>query len=298
MKPIKLNKFSKLVRILYSIVKLIHLVVIRFPVRLLLGMGKRKNFLDSIGLQTVYSTYHKLIKMINLNTYKTVVEVDESSFLVKPFMLDIVSIFNEQYEKELFEKWFKPGIGWTVLDVGAHYGRHTIYASKKVGQSGRVISIEPHPENFKILLINIRLNNCTNVIPLNIAVSDREERLKLYLSKGYDSASHSIVSAKEMWGEEFPGEYIYIKTYPIDAILNDLMISHVDIAKIDVEGAELLALKGAEKSLNKIDRLLIEVHLPELLTKIIELLRKRGFVCKVLNLAHRREFHVYAERKR
>jgi len=166
-----------------------------------------------------------------------------------------------------------------------------------VSQSGKIISIEPHPENFKTLLMNIRLNDCRNVIPLNVAVSDREKRLKLYLSKGHDSASHSILSAKELWSEEFPGEYVYVKSCSIDTILDNLRISHVDIAKIDVEGAELLALKGAEKSLDKIDRLLIEVHLPELLGKIIELLRKQGFVCKVLKLDHRREFHVYAKRK-
>jgi len=293
---VKIDKFSKPVKFLLSLIELMHLVTVRLPLKLLLR-EKGKRFLDRIGLQTGYQTYHKLIKTFNLNEYKVVVEVDGSSFLVKPFMLDVISIFDERYEKELFEKWFKPDIGWIVLDVGAYYGRHTVYASKKVGQSGKIISIEPHPENFKILLMNIRLNDCRNVIPLNVAVSDREKRLKLYLSKGHDSASHSILSAKELWSEEFPGEYVYVKSCSIDTILDNLRISHVDIAKIDVEGAELLALKGAEKSLDKIDRLLIEVHLPELLGKIIELLRKRGFVCKVLKLDHRREFHVYAERK-
>ena len=66
-----------------------------------------------------------------------------------------------------------------VVDVGAGIGEFAVLASDKVGKEGKVIAIEPSPDDFKTLKDNIRLNGCNNVIPINSAVSDKKERLIL-----------------------------------------------------------------------------------------------------------------------
>ena len=64
---------------------------------------------------------------------------------------------------------FDPKEGDTVVDIGAAFGRYTLPASKRVGMSGKVLSIEPDYENFKLLNQNISLNKLHNVITLQIA---------------------------------------------------------------------------------------------------------------------------------
>ena len=55
----------------------------------------------------------------------------------------------------------KPGS--VVLECGAHHGAHTILLSKWVGDQGKVIAVEPMPENAAIIRRNIELNGLTNV---------------------------------------------------------------------------------------------------------------------------------------
>jgi predicted RNA methylase len=75
-----------------------------------------------------------------------------------------------RHEDEIIEH-FSPKKGDIVIDVGAHMGRYTIIASKRVGENGKVVAIEAHPGNYEMLKRNIKLNKLTNIIPLNFAVA-------------------------------------------------------------------------------------------------------------------------------
>ena len=57
-------------------------------------------------------------------------------------------------------------------------GRYTIISSKRVGKNGKVVAIKAHPGNFEMLNRNIKLNQLTNVIPLNYAVYSKETKIK------------------------------------------------------------------------------------------------------------------------
>ena len=85
-------------------------------------------------------------------------------------------------EDEIIEH-FHTKEGDIVVDVGAHIGRYTIISSKRIGQSGKVIAIEPHPSNFEMLNRNIKLNGLTNVIPLNYAVNSKETKNKTIFAR-------------------------------------------------------------------------------------------------------------------
>ena len=63
-----------------------------------------------------------------------------------------------------------------MVDIGAGIGEFALLASRRAGSKGKVIAIEPSPEDYATLLLNIRKNGCNNVIPLNVAVSDKPLR--------------------------------------------------------------------------------------------------------------------------
>jgi len=86
-----------------------------------------------------------------------------------------------EYEKHISEI-FNPKFGDVVLDVGAYIGYpYTLRLAKLVGTA--VISIEPDPQNFRILVMNVKSNKLNDVILLNVAVSDKDGESPFYVRK-------------------------------------------------------------------------------------------------------------------
>lgn len=106
--------------------------------------------------------------------------------------------------------------GETVIDLGAGIGEFSITASKIVGPKGKVIAIEPSLDDFQTLLLNLNANNCRNVIPLNMAVSNRSEMLQL----------------------NFKGKTFGCKADSLGNILSELNIKTdaIKFMKMDIEG--------------------------------------------------------------
>jgi FkbM family methyltransferase len=178
---------------------------------------------------------------------------------------------------------FRPREGDTVVDIGAHMGRYTITSSKSVGQHGKVIAVEAHPYNFKILHHNLRLNKLKNVSALNWAVYSKKARLKLYLPDedlGY-TMHHSLMTnyLASKYSKEIERRYIEVEADTLDNLLKVRGINEVNWIKIDVEGAEYEVLKGAKEilSASKDISILVEVHGKDTYGPTIELLRSNNF---------------------
>ena len=156
----------------------------------------------------------------------------------------IVFIY-ECYIKHLYDKFLKIREGNIIIDCGANAGLFSIYASNKVGEKGKIISIEPEDKNFNNLKKNIKSNNIKNVIPINKGVYNKKTELNFYLSK--EDFCHSLknknrnVSVKK------------IEVDTVENILNKLKISFdkVDFIKLDVEDSEFQALEGMKNILKK-----------------------------------------------
>src|SRR5918998_545227 len=150
-------------------------------------------------------------------------------------------------------KRFTPKEGDIVVDIGAHIGLYTIISSKRVGTKGKVVAIEAHPGNFEMLNSNIKLNQLTNVIPLNYAVHSKETKEKL----------------------------VEVNANTLDYLLqlNQIRQEEVNWIKIDVEGAEFEVLKGATNVLSKSKdiALLIEVHGQNNYRPLVEFLSSYNF---------------------
>jgi len=146
--------------------------------------------------------------------------------------------------------------GDCIIDVGANFGMHSLYAAKRVAPSGVVYAFEPLPTNLSLLRHHVSLNDLKgNVEVIASAVSDSPEAELVFYS-GLDEADLTATLAPHAQGcnqQRVP-----------NTRLDDFALrlkKPVRLVKIDVEGAEVAVLKGARKLLLK-DRplLIIEVH--------------------------------------
>jgi FkbM family methyltransferase len=166
-------------------------------------------------------------------------------------------------EDNIIER-FQPKDGGIVVDVGAHYGRYTLIAAKRVGPKGKVIAIEADPQNFEMLTKNIKLNELSaeNVITLNCAASSTKSKVKLSIPE--EKKSGQTIYSSIIPGRAPTEKFIEIDANTLDNILqeNGISVEYVNWIKIDVEGAEFEVLKGATNILSKSKdiSILIEIH--------------------------------------
>lgn len=132
--------------------------------------------------------------------------------------------------------------GDVFVDVGANVGVLSLVASKFVGDSGRVFSIEPHPRTVRYLEGNVELNAARNITVVHAAVGDREGAAEISSLRSDD---------QNRIGET--GVSVPLRT--LDSILPEMRIR---LLKIDTEGFELFVLRGAERVLRATDAIYIE----------------------------------------
>ncbi|MEI6701914.1 MAG: FkbM family methyltransferase [Deltaproteobacteria bacterium] len=147
----------------------------------------------------------------------------------------------------------KPGDD--VIDVGANFGFHSLFAAKMLGPRGRVVAFEPVPANITILKRNVRLNGYQDTIAIQeYAVSDSpENELSMGVHGSGSDVTAAIITAKAKGG-------ITVCNTRLDGFGWPTGFSP-KLIKIDIEGAELCALRGGARLLeDKHPALLLEVH--------------------------------------
>lgn len=131
----------------------------------------------------------------------------------------------------------KPGD--VVVDAGGYEGTFTVYAGKAVGEKGRVIVFEPDPENCRKLQENILLNGLQNVTVIKKALWREDKKLKF-------NDKHTAGSS--FFGGSGPNIHD-VEAVALDNELERIGVKQVNFIKMDVEGAEVQALAGAERIL-------------------------------------------------
>lgn len=170
---------------------------------------------------------------------------------------------NAEYEQEvtaIFSRILSPGS--TVFDIGGHVGYYTVLSARLVGSTGIVYCFEPMPHLFKRLEANVHLNLLDNVVTNNKALSSEEGVLFIYPANKDNSGNSSIIQRVDT--DDVPLE---VKATTIDAYTENNNIKHIDLIKIDVEGAELFVLQGGVQTLKKYRPDIICEVFPELLNK-------------------------------
>jgi FkbM family methyltransferase len=148
------------------------------------------------------------------------------------------------------------GPGDTFVDVGANWGYFTLLGAARVGPAGRVVGLEPEPRLFELLAANVRANQLDQVTVLPVAASDGPGEVQF---TGFDAAGGNWGLSK-MGGSGANG--FTARTVTVDAQLDDLGVGRVDLLKMDIEGAEDLALAGMTAGLaaGRYERILLELH--------------------------------------
>ena len=166
--------------------------------------------------------------------------------------------------------WFRQRLrlGSVFFDVGAYHGLHSVSAAGLVGRRGTVVAFEPSPANLIVLKYHVRVNHLSQVIVVPAAVADlRNAKAPFWLVNGGSNMCNSLT----IGGDHVPFDAGERRETSVETITLDEYCGTTgavpDLVKIDVEGAELLVLQGATRTLStRKPDLVLAVHpfwLPE-----------------------------------
>lgn len=136
-------------------------------------------------------------------------------------------------------------LGATVLDVGANIG---LFARTAIAAgAGHVVCLEPSPNNIRALRWNLRASLCSGQASIvEKGAWDRSTMLSFTVDPKWSGRSSFVIRPGE------PAAYeIQVQVETIDQIASDLGLSRIEFIKMDIEGAECCALKGAVRLLSK-----------------------------------------------
>jgi FkbM family methyltransferase len=203
--------------------------------------------------------------------WETTIEVRGSKYVVGVRTSEIF-IFHEIYESLQYKRHadFVPQRGWTVFDVGANIGVFTVLQAT---QGCRVYSFEPNPDSYSRLSRNVTSNKLSDGVRLfPTALGDVHGVGSLHVIGGGTTGGF-VTPVKD--GDAESGSVVPIAT--LDEIVPTLPVSSIDLLKIDAEGSEVAVLRGGERTLDNVQRVMIEYHSRQLLRQVGEILARKGF---------------------
>ena len=188
---------------------------------------------------------------------------DELVFYHDPSDTSVASsiLTNGTYEPELLSEIRKTlKSGAVFIEGGANIGFFSLIAAKIIGPTGVVIAFEPTPTTYGYLKKNIKINNISNVIISNSGLSSSEKSQSFLLSPHPEENSIIDCSSKSL---KSGTKIINIKTVTIDKFCQNNNLKKVDLIKLDIEGQELEAIKGAKEILlkNKNIKIIFELNI-------------------------------------
>jgi FkbM family methyltransferase len=154
----------------------------------------------------------------------------------------------EPNEFHFLSGYLRPGM--TFVDGGANEGLYSLFASRCVGASGRVVAIEPSERELLRLRRNVSTNEgCENILVAETALSHAAGKASLRIAEdehaGHNTLGDFIHSAIRTTG------FQTVALERLDDLVARLALQRVDIIKMDLEGHESLALEGSRATLEK-----------------------------------------------
>jgi FkbM family methyltransferase len=152
----------------------------------------------------------------------------------------------ESEETAFFTHYIREGM--TFVDVGANIGVYTLLGAKRVGAAGKVIAFEPVPATFRLLKRNVELNGWANVVLEQLGISQAEGVTEIYIPAYNNMGVPSIgkFQNRSPWKETIP-----IRTVTLDRYASEHQIARVNLVKMDIQGAEIFALRGMRRLLSE-----------------------------------------------
>lgn len=144
---------------------------------------------------------------------------------------------------------YQPRPGDVIIDIGAGVGEETLSFSRAVGSRGKVVCIEAHPRTFRCLEKLVRYNQLVNVVCVQRAVAD--------------VAGDSVMIADS---DTYVGNRLSstkgasVQTITMDALAEALRLMRIHLLKMNIEGAERLAIRGMHETLRRTEMVCISCH--------------------------------------
>src|SRR5919112_1740849 len=209
------------------------------------------------GNNKLIDIYFKTTYLLNWIPVKSVLVKIDGTILSLPMILDYIILVKPDWEEKEREFMTKLNLNYNnsnviVMDIGANIGIYTILLSH-IYPKAKIIAIEASPTIF--------------------------EMLKEFLT----NLSSTILTNKDQLNKKL------VKTVTIDNLVETIGVNEISLLKLDVEGAEVLALKGAIKTLThkKIKNMVIEYHSLENYNHIVRLLEEKELGYTIVNSQER-----------
>jgi len=166
--------------------------------------------------------------------------------------------------------------GFTFLDIGANIGYFSMLAAACLNNTGRIIAFEPMEQNRELFNLSVQANNFQNIDLFPYAVSECEKTFAL--ETGARSSNSRIISA-----EQASTNKPRVKAVALDDFLHDL--TALDVIKLDIEGAEPLALQGMNSLVEKYRPLIITEFSPKLIDQTSQV-APLAYLSQLVNLGY------------
>ena len=208
------------------------------------------------------------------------VEVFGYRMRIEPFtnLAEKRVLFTPQYFDPVERDWLKRILpaDAVFIDIGANVGAYSFFAASCVGPTARIIALEPQPDIFRRLTENLAFNPGVPIEAVQLAVADVEGTIQLFLdhNNAGESSMRRIASHSERAGA------IDVEAKPLAQIVAERDLPRIDALKIDIEGAEDLALVPFFESASEalFPTLMIIENSPESWqTDCIALARRHGY---------------------
>ncbi|MGA2857647.1 MAG: FkbM family methyltransferase [Candidatus Sulfotelmatobacter sp.] len=223
----------------------------------MLALDRIKALLDQRGIRSVLgpvssslARHHKKgVKRIFYDDGIWMHETETGYFAYpQPFLrLDLKHLDESARETFFWKYWPRPGD--VVMDIGAGVGEETLSFSRAVGPLGKVICVEAHPRTYHCLEKLVQYNALTNVICVHRAIADIPDATAMIMDSGtYVGNRLSSVKGKP------------VQATTVDALHRELSLGRIHFLKMNIEGAERLAIRGMSEILKQTEVLCISCH--------------------------------------
>lgn len=153
------------------------------------------------------------------------------------------------------------GDGVVAIDCGANVGVHTLEWARAMHGWGEVLAFEAQERIYYALAGNIALNNCFNARAIFAAVGSSAGEIFVPRPNYFSASSFGSLEIRKKSSTEYIGQEIDYseKNCLLTAMISidQLNLKRLDLMKIDIEGMEMEALIGSEKSIKQFKPILI-----------------------------------------
>jgi FkbM family methyltransferase len=161
----------------------------------------------------------------------------------------------KNFLREPIDHWtyqYMPKLSDVVFDIGAGSGTDTLIFSDLVGMGGKVYAFEAHPATFRRLQKTCKWNQLNNVVQVPRALWSEKGNVRI--SDLEQDVSNSVMSIDD------DALSMTVDAIDLDAFVEENGIDRIDFLKMNIEGAERIAIKGMGRTIRKIKNVVIACH--------------------------------------